>query len=180
MPDTVTTLAIKDGTATASGLSAISSSTGYSTYHALTGTLATDMNSKLENLVDIKNASQSVSSSLKQGSESITTILSNYTILASAATITTASYTELKNGTAITASALPSRKTLIFFNHTNADVYMAIGSTLDVNNGLYTYVIASSGSYTSEHRYAGLVHYLTGSSDASTGRLTITSLTKPS
>jgi hypothetical protein len=180
MADTVVTLPIKDGTGASSGLSAISSSSGYSSYHALTGTLATDMNSKLENLVDIKNATQSVSSSLKQGSESITTILSNYTILASNSSITTASYSDLTSGTAVTVSGLSSRKTLIFFNHTNADVYMAIGTSVDVPNGIYTYVISSSGSYLSEHRYANLAHYLTGSSGVSSGRLTITSLTKPS
>ncbi len=50
MADTVTTLVIKDGDKATSGLSAISSSTGYSTYHALTGTLASDLSSSLSSI----------------------------------------------------------------------------------------------------------------------------------
>ncbi len=170
-----TTLIIKDGTGASSGLSAVSSSTGYSTYHALTGANVQEIITRLGNLSDISSSISSISSSVNSISSSVSG-LSTFINTATTSNITTASYSDLTSGTAITSSALSGRKTLIFFNHTNADVYMSIGTPVDVANGIYTYVISSSGSYLSEHRYAELAHYLTGSSGVTTGRLTITSL----
>jgi hypothetical protein len=168
-----TTLIIKDGTGASSGLSAVSSSTGYSTYHALTGANVQEIITRLGNINPISSSVYSISSSVY----TINSNINNYTIAATTASITTASAADLSS--VVTVGALSGRKTLIFFNHTNADVYMSIGATIDVPNGIYTYVISSSGSYLSEHRYAELAHYLTGSSGLTTGRVTITSIRKP-
>ncbi len=194
-------LKVKDGLGTIQTLSAISASDGISTYHALTGTIASDISSSLSSIktnitnllsgtvisasVDIitgdtdliTGSIKELSSSLNY-SGSVAQNIYTYTSVVGSSTITTASYADLTNGTAITSSASANRKSLIVFNHTNADVYMSIGAGLDVANGSYTYVIASSGSYNSEYRYAGLVHYLTGSSGVTSGRVTITNLVK--
>ena len=152
MPDTVTTLVIKDGDKATSGLSAISSSTGYSTYHALTGTLASDLSSSL--------AALSV----------------NVVKYATGSVITPVTYTTLENGTKTTVTAKTNRSNLTIFNHTNGDLYIAISSSIDVATGKYTYVLASSGSYYSEKTDSRLEHTLTGSAAMSTGFATITEM----
>ena len=159
MADTLLTLAIKDGTGTASGLSAISASTGYSTYHALTGTLSAD-----------------ISSSLSSISSSIATLSINAVKYATGSVITPVTYTTLENGTKTTISAATNRSNLTIFNHTNGDLYIAISSSIDVATGKYTYVLTSSGSYYSEKTDARLEHTLTGSTAMSTGFVTITEM----
>jgi hypothetical protein len=193
-------LKVKDGLGTIQTLSAISASDGISTYHALTGTIASDISSSLSSIktnisnllsgtvisasVDIitgdtnliTGSIKELSSSLNY-SGSVAQNVYNYTSQATLANIVTASHSELTSGSPFSVSYSANRKSLIFFNHTNADVYMSIAASLDVPNGYYTYVLASSGSYISETRYSTLLHYLTGSSGVTNGRVTITSIT---
>ncbi len=223
MADTVTTLAIKDGTATASGLSAVSSSTGYSTYHALTGTLANDLSSSLSSIstnignlltgttisasVDIitgdtniiTGALDKISSSLSYNNLSAANILNNissslyeisssinnfyndyYDIQKYSNNVTryTTSNTLIKNGTPQSYLSLSSLRTsLYFYNATNAEVYLTIGSTTSYNvNGAYTLVIPSSGSYVSLRENCRLAHGVTGSVNGTTGHVIFTEI----
>jgi hypothetical protein len=232
MADTVTKLVIKDGTGASSGLSAISSSTGYSSYHALTGTLAAHISSSLrfgtrgagEILDDIDSNTSALQATLNNISGSISSISTNFTNLLSGSvsasidiitgdtniitsslnnissslvyagsslskltydytekandsSISAINTTNLKDGTKRSVSGNSTRKSLLFFNHTNGDVYLGIGATsVTASSGIYTYAIATSGSYASEHRYAHLEHNYSGSSTCTTGFLTITEI----
>jgi hypothetical protein len=178
MADALVTLSIKDGTGASSGLTAVSSSTGYATAHILTGDVATQIN---QNIADIEvyagqiyNNTRYNTTSSAQYLSDIKDKLSVTSDIAVSASIGYFSYTDITNGSTRGVSSNSSRKSVLLFNHTNGDVFISIGSGVTPTN--YTYVLSASGSYFSERQYANLAHYVSGSTGVTTGKFMITSI----
>ncbi len=240
MPDTIATLRVKDATGSNITLSAVSGTNGIATYHALTGTIASDISSSLNyngasaaywlntihskvetvqgyltyggssaatlintansRLETTNNKLTDVSSSLNYGGYSTAYYLneiktavqnldtndlpdvrssldvienlsivdatsSNYN-LGSGAPLDAAG---LVDGMTHTLSFIPfnsNTKGVMFYNHTDADVYVRINGIPTASSGHYSFVIPPSGSKDIlDPRYCKFSFYFTGSTN---------------